>query len=215
MDVSGEVADLMLKESIEATEKTVRLTASGIKNVAALLIALAKSDRQIIGKTSVRKLTKDPAPAVVLPLKSEDIGRFSKLAKQYGVTYIIARPKGKGGGDVDIISNQNYAPQLNALYQAMGYPLPEQNAQAKEDAAKEDNAKKAQPRVPQEKSSPERGNGSTVSRMSQTTRTTDTAEKISDIPTVKGRLAVLQKTAAGMRDGQAKQRSQPTQQKSR
>ena len=68
MDVSGEVADLMLKESIEATEKTVRLTASGIKNVAALLIALAKSDRQIIGKTSVKKLTKDPAPAVVLPL---------------------------------------------------------------------------------------------------------------------------------------------------
>lgn len=51
--------------------------------------------------------------------------------------------------------------------------------------------------------------------MSQTTRTTDTAEKISNIPTVKGRLAVLQKTAAGMRDGQAKQRSQPTQQKSR
>lgn len=43
MDVSGEVADLMLKESIEATEKTVRLTASGIKNVAALLIALARS----------------------------------------------------------------------------------------------------------------------------------------------------------------------------
>jgi hypothetical protein len=35
------------------------------------------------------------------------------------VTYIIARPKGKDGGDVDIISNQNYAPQLNALYQAM------------------------------------------------------------------------------------------------
>ena len=215
MDVSGEVADLMLKESIEATEKTVRLTASGIKNVAALLIALAKSDRQIIGKTSVKKLTKDPAPAVVLPLKSEDIGRFSKLAKQYGVTYIIARPKGKDGGDVDIISNQNYAPQLNALYQAMGYPLPEQQTQAKEDASKEDNAKKAGPRVPQKKSSPERGNGSTPSRTSQMTRTTDTAEKISDIPTVKGRLAVLQKTAAGMRDGQAKQRSQPTQQKSR
>lgn len=145
MDVSGEVADLMLKESIEATEKTVRLTASGIKNVAALLIALAKSDRQIIGKTSVKKLTKDPAPAVVLPLKSEDIGRFSKLAKQYGVTYIIARPKGKDGGDVDIISNQNYAPQLNALYQAMGYPLPEQQTQAKEDASKEDNAKKPAP----------------------------------------------------------------------
>ena len=79
----------------------------------------------------------------------------------------------------------------------------------------DDTVKKDAPRTQQGNSSPERGNGSTVSRMSQTTRTTDTAEKISDIPTVKGRLAVLQKTAAGMRDGQAKQRSQPTQQKSR
>lgn len=192
MDPSGEAADLVLKESIEVTEKTVKLAASGIKNVAALLIALAKSDRQIIGKTSVKKLTRETAPAVVLPLKSEDVDKFAKLAKQYGVTYIIARPKGKDGGDVDIISNENYAPQLNALYQAMGYPLPEQQAQGKEDAAKEEAAKKATPRAPQEKSSPERGNGSKVQ-----TRTPDPAQRESK-PSVRGRLAALQAASKGM-----------------
>lgn len=192
MDPSGEAADLVLKESIEVTEKTVKLAASGIKNVAALLIALAKSDRQIIGKTSVKKLTRETAPAVVLPLKSEDVDKFAKLAKQYGVTYIIARPKGKDGGDVDIISNENYAPQLNALYQAMGYPLPEQQTQAREDAAKEDDAKKAEPRVPQEKSSPERGNGSKVQ-----TRTPDPAQPEGK-PSVRGRLAALQAASKGM-----------------
>lgn len=192
MDPSGEAADLVLKESIEVTEKTVKLAASGIKNVAALLIALAKSDRQIIGKTSVKKLTRETAPAVVLPLKSEDVDKFAKLAKQYGVTYIIARPKGKDGGDVDIISNQNYAPQLNALYQAMGYPLPEQQTQAREDAAKEDDAKKAEPRVPQERSSPERGNGSKVQ-----TRTPDPAQPEGK-PSVRGRLAALQAASKGM-----------------
>lgn len=192
MDVSGEAADLMLKESIEATEKTVKLAASGVKNVAALLIALAQSDRQIIGKTSVRKLTKDPSPAMVLPLKEKDIGKFSKLAKQYGVTYIIARPKGKGGGDVDIISNEKYAPQLNALYQAMGYPLPEQQAQGKEDAAKEDDAKKAGPRAQPERSSPERGNGSKAQ-----TRTPEPAQPEGK-PSVRGRLAALQAASKGM-----------------
>lgn len=204
MDPSGEVADLMLKQGMEATEKTVRLAASGIKNVAALLIALAKSDRQIIGKTSVRKLTKDLAPAVVLPLKSEDINKFAKLAKQYGVTYIIARPKGKDGGDVDIISNQNYAPQLNALYQAMGYPLPEQQTQAKEDAAKkEEAAKKAGPRAPQEKSSPGRGNGSKAQ-----TRTPEPTQP-EDKPSVRGRLAALQAASKGM------EKSVPVKQKER
>ena len=60
----------MVKESLQAGETAVRLAASGIKNVAALLIALAQSDRQIIGKTSIKKLTKDPSPAMVLPLKA-------------------------------------------------------------------------------------------------------------------------------------------------
>ena len=126
MDVSGEVADLMVKESLQAGETAVKLAASGIKNVAALLIALAQSDRKIIGKTSIKKLTKDPSPAMVLPLKAKDVEQFSKLAKEYGVLYVIARPKGKEGADVDIISNERYSAKLNALFQAMGYPLPEQ-----------------------------------------------------------------------------------------
>lgn len=200
MDVSGEVADLMMKEGIEATEKAVKLAASGIKNVAALLAALAQADRQIIGKTSIKKLTKDPSPAMVLPLKEKDIEEFSRLAKEYGVAYVIARPKGKeAGADVDVVSNERYAPQLNALYQAMGYPLPEQQAQDKEGAGKEDAAKKAKPRAPQGRSSPERGNGSKAQ-----TRTTKAAaaEKKAPSPegklSVRGRLAALQAAAKDM-----------------
>lgn len=108
------------------------------------------------------------------------------------MTYIIARPKGKGGGDVDIISNEKYAPQLNALYQAMGYPLPEQQAQGKEDAAKEDDAKKAGPRAQPERSSPERGNGSKAQ-----TRTPEPAQPEGK-PSVRGRLAALQAASKGM-----------------
>ena len=35
MDVSGEVADLMVKESIQITEEAVKLLAAGSKNLAA------------------------------------------------------------------------------------------------------------------------------------------------------------------------------------
>lgn len=144
MDVSGEVADLMVKESLQAGETAVKLAASGIKNVAALLIALAQSDRKIIGKTSIKKLTKDPSPAMVLPLKAKDVEQFSKLAKEYGVLYVIARPKGKEGADVDIISNERYSAKLNALFQAMGYPLPEQQKEQDKES-KEGDAKKPPP----------------------------------------------------------------------
>ena len=188
MDVSGEVADLMVKESLQAGETAVKLAASGIKNVAALLIALAQSDHQIVGKTSIKKLTKDPASAVVLPLKAKDVEQFSKLAKEYGVLYVIARPKGKEGADVDIISNERYSAKLNALFQAMGYPLPEQKAQARENGAK-----KAAPRAPQGRSSPERGNGSKAQ-----TRTPDDPQPEGGKPSVRGRLAALQAASRSM-----------------
>ena len=42
MDVSGETADLVVKESIQATESAVKLAGTGLKNVAALLLALSK-----------------------------------------------------------------------------------------------------------------------------------------------------------------------------
>ena len=202
MDVSGEVADLMVKESLQAGETAVRLVASGIKNVAALLIALAQSDRQIIGKTSIKKLTKDPSPAMVLPLKAKDVEQFSKLAKEYGVLYVIARPKGKEGADVDIISNERNSAKLNALFQAMGYPLPEQPKEQDKES-KEGDAKKAAPRAQQGRSSPERGNGSKAQ-----TRTPD-APQPEGKPSVRGRLAALQAASKSM------EKSAPVRQKER
>lgn len=173
-----------------------------IKNVAALLIALAQSDRQIIGKTSIKKLTKDPSPAMVLPLKAKDVEQFSKLAKEYGVLYVIARPKGKEGADVDIISNERYSAKLNALFQAMGYPLPEQPKEQDKES-KEGDAKKAAPRAQQGRSSPERGNGSKAQ-----TRTPD-APQPEGKPSVRGRLAALQAASKSM------EKSAPVRQKER
>ena len=82
MDVSGDVADLMIKETLQAGETAVRLTASGIKNVAALLLALSKSDRKVIGKTSIKKLARHLAPAMVLPLDAADIMLIHKLVRE-------------------------------------------------------------------------------------------------------------------------------------
>ncbi len=152
MDVSAEAADLVVREGIQATESTVKLAGAGLKNVAALLLALQRQDNKVVGKTNAQRLARDPAPAVVVPLKQEDMKRFQKLAREYGILYFIAQKKGNDTGYVNIVSNQNYAAQLNAVMEAMQYPIP-QKAQEGEPS------KKAAPRAPQERSSPERGSG--------------------------------------------------------
>ena len=157
MDVSAEAADLVVKEGIQATESAVKLAGSALKNVAALLLALKRQDNKVVGQTNAKRLARDPAPAVVIPLKREDMGQFKKLAKEYGILYFIAQKRGSTAGYVNVVSNQNYAAQLNAVMEAMAYPIPEK---AKEEEA----PKKAASRTQPEKSSPERGNGSTPSQ---------------------------------------------------
>ena len=125
MDVSAEAADLVVKEGIQATESAVKLAGSALKNVAALLLALKRQDNKVVGKTSAKRLARDPAPAVVIPLKREDMGRFKKLAKEYGILYFIAQKRGSTAGYVNVVSNQNYAAQLNAVMEAMAYPIPQ------------------------------------------------------------------------------------------
>ncbi len=180
MDVSGEAADVVVRESMAIATEGVKLAGAAVKNVAAFLLALANSHPQeakaIIGKTTAQELAKDPAPAVVTPLKKEDLQKFQKLAMKYGLPYFIVKPKGKDG-PFDVVSTESHAAKLNAIYQALGYPQAERETP--------EPAKKARPRAPQENSSPERGNGSR------------TQARTPDRPSVRGRLESLKAAQKG------------------
>jgi hypothetical protein len=184
MDVSAEAADVVVRESIQATEAAAKLALEGMKNVAALLLAIAKQDMKVVGQTTAKRLARDPAPAVVIPIKVEDKGKFQKLAKDFGVLYFIAQKKGNNSGILNVVSNQNYAAQLNAVMEQMGYPIPQK-------AREEDTQKKAKSRAPQEKSSPERGSGSKPSQM--------TAGAVEQDSPTKKKLDQLQRLAAQSR----------------
>lgn len=159
MDVSAEAADLVVREGIQATEAAAKLSGEALKNVAALLLALARQDMKGVGQTTVRRLARENAPAVVIRIKAEDKAQFQKLAKEFGVLYFMAQKKGSDSGIVNVVSNQNYAAQLNAVMEQMGYPIPEKNK-------RDESPKKATPRAPQGRSSPERGSGSKASATS-------------------------------------------------
>lgn len=150
MEVSGEVADLLVKEGLQVAELAARLSGKGIVNAAALLAAMVKNNYKVVGKVGVDRLNRENVESVVIPIKSEDVPRFEKMAKCFGVLYAAA--KNENAEVVHIISNINYSAQLNAVLEAMGYGIPAREVQS---------AKKAKARAPQETSSKERGNGLT------------------------------------------------------
>ena len=181
MEVSGEVADLLVKEGLEAARIATELSAKGLVHAAALLAAMVKQNYKVVGKVGIEKLMKETnAESVIIPIKAADYEKFQKIAKQFGVLYAAVKHESKETGVMHIVSNMNYSAQLNAVMEAMDYAVPE--------AGKEEQAaKKAKPRAPQEKSSDERGNG-----LSKATDTTH--EK----PSVRQRLAALDAMAKEM-----------------
>ena len=212
MDNSGEVADLMVKESIQLTEAAVKMLAAGSKNLAAFLLALSQNNKKLYGKANMARLLQTGRELKTFHIKENDLGDFRAYAKK-NVLFSVIKDTRSTSGIVDLVTNVDYVPLVNHYLEQRGYPAP-----AKEQ--EEEAPKKAAPRARPEYSSPQRGSGSTQSQSkrttTRTTRTTDTPEKISDIPSVKGRLAALQAAAESMNQGKApKQHTRTTPPKTR
>ena len=181
MDVSGETADLVVREAVQVSEEVIKFLGAGAKNLTAFLAAMYSQNNKVVGKTTAKRLARDPAPAEIIQLKKEDIPRFQKLAKQYGVLYFLVHKDDPKLPFTNVVSNSNYAPQLNAIMQELGNPIPQKE---KEEVP----AKKVILRAQPERSSPERENGS------KARAGVSTPEK----PSVRGRLAALQQASQGM-----------------
>lgn len=194
MDVSGEVADLMVKESIQLTEASIKLLAAGSKNLAAFLWALAKDNKRLVGKTNMARLLKEGKELKVFRVKESDLAEFQVFAKK-NVLYAAVKDKRSDSGMVDLITNADFVSQVNLFMERRGYPAPAHGEAPKKDG----------PRAQRDSFSPQRGNTSNPSQ----TRT-GTTELTSEKPSVKGRLAALQAASESMKAAKTPQgRSAP------
>lgn len=154
MSTSGETADLVVKESIQITESAVKLAGLGAKNLAALLIAIAKDNPKLAGKTGLKRLIQDGEELTIFSVKQEDLKGFQMESKRYGVLFYPIVNKVEKTGTVEIMAKAKDARQINRIFERMGYPAP-----VREDSA----VKKANPRAPSENSFRERGSGARTS----------------------------------------------------
>ena len=154
MSTSGETADLVVKESIQITESAVKLAGLGAKNLAALLIAIAKDNPKLAGKTGLKRLIQDGEELTIFSIKQDDLKGFQMESKRYGVLFYPIVNMVEKTGTVEIMAKAKDARQINRIFERMGYPAP-----VREDST----VKKANPRAPSENSFRERGSGARTS----------------------------------------------------
>ena len=124
MNTSGEVADLMVKEALMITEEAIKLSGLGVKNLAAIVVALLNDKDKTQGKTAMKKLLKSGEPICIMQIKEKDLKRFNKEAKNYGVLYVPVGDKTNNSGLCDIIAKQKDVTQLNYIMERLGYTTP-------------------------------------------------------------------------------------------
>ena len=176
MEVSGEAADLVMKEGVQISEEAIKLLARGAKNLAALLYALAKDQKKLYGKVNMNRLLSEQRPIEVLPLRTEDFDEFKRRAKKVGLLFSTILDKKGDAPYLEILTNIDHLSQANYILEQMGYQ-PKQPEDAK--------PKKAQTPAQPEPSLQKQRSGLTQG-------TTSTSEEKQP---VRGRLAALRATA--------------------
>ena len=177
MEVSGEAADLVMKEGVQISEEAIKLLARGAKNLAALLYALAKDQKKLYGKVNMNRLLSEQRPIEVLPLRTEDFDEFKRRAKKVGLLFSTILDKKGDEPYLEILTNIDHLSQANYILEQMGYQ-PKQ-------------LEDTQPKKAQTPARPEPSLQKQRSGLTQGTTLTSNEEK----QPVRGRLAALRAAA--------------------
>lgn len=186
MNTSGETAELVVKEGIQITESAVKLAGLGAKNLAALLIAIAKDNPKLSGKTGLKRLIQDGEELTIFSVKQEDLKDFQMESKRYGVLFYPVINKVEKTGTVEIMAKAKDAKQINRIFERMGYPA----------SVREDAAKKASARAPSENSSKECGNGARISTEMASEKKPSVRAKMQELKKVSEQMVRQAKTIA-------------------
>lgn len=137
MNMGGDAAERLVRYSLMITEEAVKLAGLGAKNLAAILVALAKEEEKTHGPTHLTRLLRSGEELKLLPIKSEDLRQFRQLAKEYGVLFCPIKNKSLDNGLNDILFPASAAASVNRVLEHMGYPVPREKAvEVKKEAAR-------------------------------------------------------------------------------
>ena len=137
MNTGGDAAERLVRDSLMLTEEAVKLAGLGAKNLAALLVALAKEEEKTHGPTRLTRLLRSGEELKLLPIKSEDLRQSRRLAKEYGVLFCPIKNKSLDNGLNDILFPASAAASVNRVLEHMGYPVPREKAvEIKKEAAR-------------------------------------------------------------------------------
>lgn len=117
MSVSSESAEQLMRLYIDETEFILKISGIAIKNVATALYVASKDTSSKSGKARLKTMLKSDGGIKIVSVKKEDMEKFVKEAKNYGILYCVISKKSINSEEksVDVMVRAEDAPQVNYL----------------------------------------------------------------------------------------------------
>lgn len=149
MNSSSDAAESMVKMTLEGTQVALRITGSAAKNLGVALLAISKGKTKTRGKSTLNKMLRSGKELKVFTLNKDDLKKFAKEAKKYGVLYtvIVNNKQSKKDGMVDIIVRTEDAAKINRIFERFKFSAFEKASVKKEDEKVKNNKYKDNEKV--------------------------------------------------------------------
>lgn len=115
MNNSGDVAEQVMRMSLEGTEIAVKLTGTGALKLAQVIYRTLKEETKTKGKARLTSMLRSGKALKVFTVKEEQLKRFSEEAKKYGVLYCMLRDKQSPDGCCDVMVRSEDASKINRI----------------------------------------------------------------------------------------------------
>ena len=117
MNTSGEAADQVVRMTLNGVEVAAKITGAGAKELAALLYAVMKDQKKTKGKMRLANMLRSGKELKVFAIKDDELARFCREAKKYGVLYCVLKDRDATDGITDIMVRAEDASKINRIFE--------------------------------------------------------------------------------------------------
>ncbi len=115
MNNSGDVAEQMMRMSLEGVEVAVKLTGTGALKLASVIYRVLQQQEKTKGKARLSSMLRSGRSLKVYTIPQDQLKRFSEEAKRYGVLYCVLKDKDSTDGMVDVMVRAEDASKINRI----------------------------------------------------------------------------------------------------
>ena len=117
---SGEAAEQVVRMTLNGAEVAAKITGKAAERLAVLLYAVLKDQKKTRGKTRLTSMLRSGKELKVFSVSDNELEKFCREAKKYGVLYCVLKDKTDTDGHTDVFVRAEDSSKINRIFERFG-----------------------------------------------------------------------------------------------